>query len=231
MNNGGIRADLQAGQATYGSLFEIHPFANVLYRLTVRGRDLRAYLERLIGRDELNAHVSGVTIVYRARQATGLPDRSRRRWRMAARYVTMGRTRWCSRTFSWRAAMGWGSRARQSRPSRSAFQTSTPSYATYNRDRSRCDILSSHASRRRFPDLLGLHMRVYVNATGLDLPAGSTALDAVRAWNVAAADDVARRAQRDRRQSRPSHGSRRAAPRRCDLPRVAGASSARRRRA
>jgi hypothetical protein len=34
-------------------------------------------------------------------------------------------------------------------------------------------------------------MRVYVNATGLDLPAGSTALDAVRAWNAAAADDVA----------------------------------------
>jgi hypothetical protein len=34
-------------------------------------------------------------------------------------------------------------------------------------------------------------MRVYVNATGLDLPAGATALDAVRAWNVAAADEVA----------------------------------------
>ena len=34
-------------------------------------------------------------------------------------------------------------------------------------------------------------MRVYVNATGLDLPPGSTALDAVRAWNPSAADDVA----------------------------------------
>jgi hypothetical protein len=34
-------------------------------------------------------------------------------------------------------------------------------------------------------------MRVYVNATGLDLPPGSTALDAVRAWNAAAADEVA----------------------------------------
>jgi 5'-nucleotidase len=64
MNNGGIRADLQAGQATYGSLFEIQPFGNTLYRLTVRGRDLRAYLERLVGRDDLNAHVSGVNIVY-----------------------------------------------------------------------------------------------------------------------------------------------------------------------
>jgi hypothetical protein len=34
-------------------------------------------------------------------------------------------------------------------------------------------------------------MRVYVNSTGLDVPPGSTALDAVRAWNAAAADEVA----------------------------------------
>lgn len=34
-------------------------------------------------------------------------------------------------------------------------------------------------------------MRVYVNSTGLDVPDGATALDAVRAWNVAAADAVA----------------------------------------
>jgi hypothetical protein len=34
-------------------------------------------------------------------------------------------------------------------------------------------------------------MRVYVNAIGLDVPDGATALDAVRAWNAAAADEVA----------------------------------------
>ena len=34
-------------------------------------------------------------------------------------------------------------------------------------------------------------MRVYVNSTGLDVPDGATALDAVRAWNAAAADEVA----------------------------------------
>jgi len=34
-------------------------------------------------------------------------------------------------------------------------------------------------------------MRVYVNSTGLDVPEGATALDAVRAWNPAAADEVA----------------------------------------
>ena len=34
-------------------------------------------------------------------------------------------------------------------------------------------------------------MRVYVNSTGLDVPEGSTALDAVRAWNATAAHEVA----------------------------------------
>lgn len=34
-------------------------------------------------------------------------------------------------------------------------------------------------------------MRVYVNAVPLDVPDGSTALDAVRAWSPSAADAVA----------------------------------------
>jgi len=44
-------------------------------------------------------------------------------------------------------------------------------------------------------------MLVFVNSTPLELPAGSTALDAVRAWNAGAADDVAagRRAITDSR--------------------------------
>ena len=33
-------------------------------------------------------------------------------------------------------------------------------------------------------------VRVFVNASGVDVPAGSTALDAVRAWNAEAADEV-----------------------------------------
>ena len=63
MNNGGIRSDLLPGQATYGTLYEIQPFANVLYRVSLRGSQLRAYLERLVGRP-INAHVSGVTVRY-----------------------------------------------------------------------------------------------------------------------------------------------------------------------
>ena len=63
MNNGGIRADLLPGQATYGTLYEIHPFANVLFRVSLPGSSLRTYLERLVGRS-INAHVSGVTVRY-----------------------------------------------------------------------------------------------------------------------------------------------------------------------
>jgi 2',3'-cyclic-nucleotide 2'-phosphodiesterase (5'-nucleotidase family) len=64
MNNGGIRAGLRAGIATYGSLFEIQPFGNTLYSVKMTGSELRDYLERVVARDELRDHVSGVTIGY-----------------------------------------------------------------------------------------------------------------------------------------------------------------------
>ena len=70
MNNGGIRANLRAGPATYGSLFEIQPFANILYRVTISGSTLRAYLEKLVARRP-NVHVSGVTITYDSTRAPG----------------------------------------------------------------------------------------------------------------------------------------------------------------
>ena len=63
MNNGGIRANLRAGQATYGSLFEVQPFGNILYRITVTGKSLRGYLASLVNRTP-SVHVSGVTITY-----------------------------------------------------------------------------------------------------------------------------------------------------------------------
>ena len=34
-------------------------------------------------------------------------------------------------------------------------------------------------------------IRVFVNASGVDVPAGSAAIDAVRAWNAGAAAEVA----------------------------------------
>jgi 2',3'-cyclic-nucleotide 2'-phosphodiesterase (5'-nucleotidase family) len=70
MNNGGIRANLRAGTATYGSLFEIQPFANLLYRVTVSGKGLREYLEKLVGK-RVNVHISGVAISYDSTRAVG----------------------------------------------------------------------------------------------------------------------------------------------------------------
>ena len=71
MNHDGVRADLRAGQATYGSLFEVQPFGNVLYRLTVTGRDLRAYMERIVGRRSPNAYLSGLLVDYDTTRAPG----------------------------------------------------------------------------------------------------------------------------------------------------------------
>jgi 2',3'-cyclic-nucleotide 2'-phosphodiesterase (5'-nucleotidase family) len=64
MNNGGIRAGLRAGTATYGTLYEVQPFGNVLYRVTARGRDLRGYFEQLVARERPRAHVSGLVLDY-----------------------------------------------------------------------------------------------------------------------------------------------------------------------
>jgi 2',3'-cyclic-nucleotide 2'-phosphodiesterase (5'-nucleotidase family) len=64
LNNGGIRADLRAGTATYGDLFEVQPFGNILYRVTVGGRDLRGYFENLVARRRPIVHISGVVIEY-----------------------------------------------------------------------------------------------------------------------------------------------------------------------
>lgn len=61
MNNGGIRTDLRAGEATYGSLFEIQPFGNVLYSLTMTGAQLRGLLEAMLTKS-VDDHVSGLTI-------------------------------------------------------------------------------------------------------------------------------------------------------------------------
>lgn len=71
-NNGGIRADLPAGTATYGRVFEVQPFANTLHRYTLRGAALRAYLEKLVsGRTPPRVHVSGVTLSFDPQRPAG----------------------------------------------------------------------------------------------------------------------------------------------------------------
>lgn len=64
MNNGGVRANLLAGDVNFGRLYEVQPFGNTLYTLKVRGADLRAYLSRLVAGTSVRAHVSGVQLRY-----------------------------------------------------------------------------------------------------------------------------------------------------------------------
>ena len=48
MNIGGVRAAIDTGTITYGELFEVAPFANMLVRLTITGAGLRVWLEKFV---------------------------------------------------------------------------------------------------------------------------------------------------------------------------------------
>src|SRR6266851_749710 len=57
VNNGGIRADLAAGLATYGDLYRVEPFQNRLMRLAVSGKVLKQVLEHALTGNGPDAHV------------------------------------------------------------------------------------------------------------------------------------------------------------------------------
>ena len=65
VNNGGIRADLAAGMATYGDLYRVQPFGNRLVRLAVSGKVLKQALEHAVaGARGPDAHVAGIEVWY-----------------------------------------------------------------------------------------------------------------------------------------------------------------------
>ena len=64
VNNGGIRADVAAGLATYGDLYRVEPFQNRLIRLAVSGKVLKDALEHALAGDGPDAHVAGITVWY-----------------------------------------------------------------------------------------------------------------------------------------------------------------------
>jgi 2',3'-cyclic-nucleotide 2'-phosphodiesterase / 3'-nucleotidase / 5'-nucleotidase len=64
MNAGGVRAPLQAGPVTWGDLYQVHPFGNMLMVLELRGADLREALEHGVRGSAQDAHVSGITVQY-----------------------------------------------------------------------------------------------------------------------------------------------------------------------
>jgi 2',3'-cyclic-nucleotide 2'-phosphodiesterase (5'-nucleotidase family) len=71
MNRGGVRAPLDSGTVTYGELFEVAPFGNMLVRLTITGAGLRAWLEKAVGQPQLRARLSGVVVTYDSTRAPG----------------------------------------------------------------------------------------------------------------------------------------------------------------
>lgn len=65
VNGGGVRADIPAGDVTYGDIISVHPFNNELYVIEVTGADILAALEmgvRLLPYENGSfLHVSGIT--------------------------------------------------------------------------------------------------------------------------------------------------------------------------
>ncbi|HKW40185.1 MAG TPA: 5'-nucleotidase C-terminal domain-containing protein, partial [Gemmatimonadales bacterium] len=90
VNNGGIRADVAAGLATWGDLYEVEPFQNRLLRLVVSGKVLRDALEHAIAGDRPDAHVAGVEVWYDPRKPAG--ERIKRLRLATGKDVENGRT-------------------------------------------------------------------------------------------------------------------------------------------
>jgi 5'-nucleotidase len=68
MNPGGIRAELDAGEVTYGEVFTVHPFGNTLVTLSLTGRELHQLLEQqwLGSRVRILSPSQGFTYTWRA---------------------------------------------------------------------------------------------------------------------------------------------------------------------
>ena len=78
MNEGGVRADLRAGAATFGDLYEIQPFGNRVVVLTVPGAALRRYFESVVGPDSAapKLGLSGAVVTWASGAAAGSRVRS-----------------------------------------------------------------------------------------------------------------------------------------------------------
>ncbi|MFX3623295.1 MAG: bifunctional 2',3'-cyclic-nucleotide 2'-phosphodiesterase/3'-nucleotidase [Ectobacillus sp.] len=81
MNGGGVRADLEAGEVTFGDLFAVQPFGNVLNKVKLSGADLETVLNNQITDRGLDFHISGFKYTWDAntKKVVGifLPDGSK----------------------------------------------------------------------------------------------------------------------------------------------------------
>lgn len=71
MNRGGVRADLDAGEVTYGELVAVAPFGNRLVAVELSGAEVRALLERMLADPERRDFVSGLVVRFDPSRRTG----------------------------------------------------------------------------------------------------------------------------------------------------------------
>jgi 5'-nucleotidase len=64
MNAGGVRAPLQAGPITWGDLYQVHPFGNMLMLVELRGADVRELMEHAVRREHVDAQISGMIVEF-----------------------------------------------------------------------------------------------------------------------------------------------------------------------
>jgi 2',3'-cyclic-nucleotide 2'-phosphodiesterase (5'-nucleotidase family) len=94
MNSGGIRAEIDSGAVSWRQAFEVQPFANILYRMELDGRTLRAALEHGVSGNHGLLQVAGVRFevnplapvgrrVSNVRLEEGTPVRPDRRYSVA----------------------------------------------------------------------------------------------------------------------------------------------------
>jgi 5'-nucleotidase len=70
MNPGGIRADIQAGEVTYGELFSVQPFDNQVVRMEMTGDQIYRLLEQQFQVNR-TLQISGFTYTYNASNPAG----------------------------------------------------------------------------------------------------------------------------------------------------------------
>jgi 5'-nucleotidase/UDP-sugar diphosphatase len=70
-NNAGIRADIPKGTITYGQLFEMLPFDNVLVAMDLKGEHIKAVLEVAVSCPRVNTLVAGMSFTYDCSKPAG----------------------------------------------------------------------------------------------------------------------------------------------------------------
>ncbi|SEN63447.1 5'-nucleotidase [Mesobacillus persicus] len=83
MNPGGIRADIDEGDITWGEVYTVQPFNNDLVKMTMTGQQIRDVLNQQWGTNTTMLQISGFTYTWDGRQPSGqrivsiqLPDGS-----------------------------------------------------------------------------------------------------------------------------------------------------------